>query len=134
MIEFKNHRLKISFVIIIIGTFIALFIFGQFDKFFIKKSFEKAFFYRMVGNCEAFINYISVDKNDWQNRCEREKNKESASPIRNFKILRVDYLRDNPPKALLQVELTRDEGRSYIQHYEMVKFGVTSWKITNEFK
>ena len=130
--KFKNHKLIIPTIIIAVALLISISIFsGFFDKIFIKRSFEKAFFYRAVGNCDAFVQYVAKDQDKWRDRCVEEKKREgTAIPIKDFKVLRVDYIRQDR-KAFLQVQLTRDE-KSYVVNYEVVKEGLFNWKITNE--
>lgn len=123
---------KLSIPIIVIGVailFSGAMIFGTFDKFFIKRTFEKAFFYRAVGNCDAFIEYMATDKDKWLDRCLKEKKREETIPIKDFEVLRVNYI-GREKKAFLQVQLTREE-RAYTVNYEMVKQGL-KWKIANE--
>jgi len=128
--KIKNKKMIVLIIVIGIAIlFSGAIVFGAFDKFFIKRTFEKAFFYRVVGNCDAFIEYMATDKDEWLNRCLKEKKREEAIPIKNFEVLRVNYM-GREKKAFLQVQLTREE-HTYTVNYEMVKQGL-KWKITNE--
>ena len=119
--KWLKGKKKIPIIIIAISVLIASFIiFGVFDKFFIKQSFEKAFFYRSVGNCDAFKQYVVIDKDLWFERCMKEKKGDMIS-IKNFEILRIDSSRATN-KAFLQVELDRNI-KPYTVNYEMVKQG-----------
>ena len=121
---------KFIFPIFIIGIGIlisASIFFGVFDKFFIGRTFEKAFFYRTVGNCDEFVQYMAVDKDKWLDRCIKEKERDNAIPIKDFEILRIDR---QPDRAFLQVQLTREKD-PYTAHYEMIREG-WKWKIVNE--
>lgn len=130
-LKFKSYKLSLPICILVCAVLLSfLIVFGVFDKIFIKKSFEKAFFYRVVGNCDEFVNYIFADKEKWRERCLNEKTRKGGIPIKDFKVLRVDYSRkDN--KAFLQVQLTRDE-KPYVLNYEVVKIGMFTWEIANE--
>lgn len=129
-LKIKNQVFNIPIFIIAISILIAgAIIFDPFGKFFIKRTFEKAFFYRTVGNCDVFVEYMAVNKDKWLKRCIKEKERDNTIPIKDFEVLRVNYIRPQK-KAFLQVQLTREE-KSYILNYEMIKTG-TKWKITNE--
>lgn len=128
----KEQKLSVPIAITLIGVIVAgSIVFGTFDKFFIKRTFEKAFFYRAVGNCHAFVEYMATDQDKWLERCIKEKERNNAIPIKDFEVLRVNYLRQEK-EAFLQVQLTREE-KPYTVNYGMVKTGI-SWKITNEIK
>ena len=128
--KIKKTKTIIAITIIGMGIIIsAIIASGIFDKFLIKHNFEKAFFYRTVGNCNAFIEYIATDRENWLNRCLKEKNREDTIPIKDFDVLRISH-NGQDRKAFLQVQLTRGEN-SYTVNYEMVKEGLT-WKINQE--
>jgi len=124
----KNRKIILPVLIVGLGILVALLIFfGTFEKFFIGSTFEKAFFYRTVGNCEQFVQYLAIDKDKWLERCIKEKKRDNAIPIKDFEILRIDRQGD---RAFLQVQLTREKD-PYTAHYEMKKEG-WKWKIVNE--
>lgn len=127
--KWLQEKKKVPIIIISASVLLSLFIvFGVFDNFFIKQSFEKAFFYRSVGNCEAFEQYIAIDKDLWLEKCIKEK-KGNTPSIKSFEILRIDYSKASG-KAFLQVELDRNT-KPYTVNYEMVKQGF-KWRIYQE--
>ena len=137
MNKIKKHFWIILSIVIIIG-FILLFSFvldvGINSKHFIKRDFNKAFHYRITGDCNAFLNYIYRDIDNWKETCENQKYNPTKG-IREFKIQNISHqiLSD---RAFLQVELTRLSGKedvSYSVNYEMRKDGFL-WKIDQDYK
>ena len=123
--------------VILILVFAGLFLadIGINSKFFIKKHFNQAFQYRVTGDCTSFIGYVYQDSEKWNERCEKEKSRETE-PIRKFEIQAVTH-KFGSNKAFLQAELTRNiktkEDYTYSASYEMKKSDLT-WKIMNEIK
>ncbi len=120
---------KILWSIIVITVILSPFIYSSTTKFLIRKTFEKAFFYRAVGNCDTFVKYVSIDKDDWLKRCIEEKTNDGTVPIKDYKVLRVDF---DDSHAFLQAQLTRND-KPYVVNYELIRNGLT-WKIYQEIK
>ncbi|OJI07303.1 hypothetical protein BK005_01910 [bacterium CG10_37_50] len=122
-----------AFVIIVAGLVVAsTFYSGLFQKSSAVRAFEKATTHRIVGNCDAFVQYVASDTDVWRQRCVSEKERHlRVLPIKEFEVLRSQYERQSG-KAFLQVELTREK-ESYVVNYEMIKMG-SGWKIANEIK
>jgi len=101
---------------------------GLFGKYFIKKDFEIAFLARQTGNCEKFVSYMLIDRNNWLEKCEKERDGKT-DPIKDFIIQKITIDGNN---AFLQVELRRDIYRlpevGYLVNYQMKKQG-NKWFI-----
>ncbi|MBU4274654.1 hypothetical protein KKE19_02470 [Patescibacteria group bacterium] len=124
--------LAVALIFVLVGCFIIDF--GINSKFFIKKSFNRAFEYRITGDCDSFISYLSHDIDKWKERCEKEKISDEPS-IRNFKIQSVSH-KFGSDRSFLQVELMRNingKDYSYSASYEMKRVGFI-WKIDQEMK
>jgi len=133
-------------VIILISSLIFLLSvnIGLFSKYFIKKDFNNAFLARQTGNCDKFVSYLLIDKNNWIERCNKERNGEKDS-IKSFSINKITI---NGNDSFLQVELIRDvyqeavalalkghdlpEG-GYLVNYQMKKEG-NRWFINQKMK
>lgn len=124
MKKFLNYLKNniVFFSIIIFSVILATLIFsGKIEEIILKKSFEKAFFYRMVGDCDSFISYVEKNKEIWREKCLDEKNSLGTEPIRDFRIIRLTYS-NKLQKAFLQVEVTRSS-KPYMINYEMIRDG-----------
>lgn len=127
-VTYLNKR-NIALAIIGVGIVISVMVYGGvFNKMSAKNAFEKAFFYRMVGNCESFAQYV-VNTEYWNPKCLSEKGSGGIPPIKEFEILRTQYDK-RLGKAFLQVSFIRD-GEPYVFSYEMVKTE-HGWQIANE--
>jgi hypothetical protein len=118
--------------IIIIGVIVIIIMFSStfIETYIIKRSFSDAFFYRAVGNCGSFIEYVAKDKQVWFDKCLSEKAPNGDRQIADYQILRIEYSR-KIGKAFIQAKITRDGQKPYIVNYEMIKVGLRGL-ITNE--
>ena len=83
MINFKKILIILIPILlfILIGSFVIDL--GINSKFFIKRDFNQAFTYRVTGDCDAFINYLSSDIEKWKERCGKRCQKDAENGVRN---------------------------------------------------
>lgn len=109
----------ISLLILVVSVTYFLFVFdiGFNSTYFAKRDFNSAFYARMAGDCDKFIQYVVQEyEQEWFSRCLQEKQRYRTLPITEFGIKNISI---NNEKAFLQTELTREKDKSYAVNYEM---------------
>jgi len=91
--------------------------------YFAGRNLERAFNARMTGNCEAFLKYVAVDRDNWQIKCENEKTLKT-DPLYDFEVRKMTMSKE---KIFIQAEITR-VSQKYPATYEMALKGGT-WMI-----
>lgn len=119
----------VTFLIILTAGY--LFLIGINSKTVIKNPVKKSLQYRIVGDCDSFVDYIYNDIEKSRERCEEEK-MQGSRPIRKFNIKNISH-KFGSDQAFLTVELTRlakdsKNHYSYVTRYEVKRDGF-SWKI-----
>lgn len=98
----------------------------------VRNAFTKSMNYRLVANCDSFIETVSSTqekaREKWGEKCKKEKSGETA-PFSNVEINRLS-MRDN--KAFIQANVTRmidlGENVTYTATYEM-EMQDGEWKL-----
>ena len=128
----------IILILVLVSAFVLVGCFfidvGINSKFFIERDFNQAFKYRLTGDCDSFVDYINKDKENWKERCKKERKNENP-PIENFQIKNISH-KFGSNRAFLQVEITRNifgKDHTYSVNYEMRKIGI-SWKIDQKLR
>lgn len=130
VILLKKYKIE---SIIFVGVMILIILLSTtfIDKYIIKKSFNDAFFYRAVGNCKSFIEYVAKDKQIWFDKCLSEKSPSGDRQIVDYQILRIEYSR-KIGKTFIQAKITRDGQKPYIINYEMIRVGLRGLIINGQ--